>query len=53
MVLDVMSGPGDDMDLDGAVDLGLDLAFSQGWTFRFGAALGGREALGVGFRVPR
>lgn len=53
VALDVMSGPGDDVDLDGAVDLGLDLAFDRGWTFRFGAAIGGRDALGIGFRVPR
>ena len=53
VVLDVISGPDDDLDLEGVVDLGLDLAFSQGWTFRFGAALGGRESLGIGFRVPR
>jgi hypothetical protein len=53
LVLDVISGPDDDLDLEGVVDLGLDLAFSQGWTFRFGAALGGRESLGIGFRVPR
>lgn len=53
VVLDVASGEGDDMELDAAVDLGLDLAFDRGWTFRFGAALGGRESLGIGFRVPR
>jgi hypothetical protein len=52
VVLDVMSGPGDAMDLDGVVDLGVDLTFDRGWTIRFGAALGGREALGIGFRVP-
>lgn len=53
MVLDVLSGPGDDLDLDGAVDLGLDVTFSQGWIVRFAAALGGRESLGIGVRIPR
>ena len=53
VALDVLLGDQDDLDLDGAVDLGLDLAFASGWTFRFGAALGGRDALGIGVRVPR
>lgn len=53
VVLDVFSGPGDDLDLDGVVDLGVDLAFASGWIARFGAALGGRESLAIGMRVPR
>ena len=53
VALDILTGADDDLDLDGAVDLGLDLAFSSGWTFRFGAAIGGRDALGIGLRVPR
>lgn len=53
VVLDVMGGPGDGLDLDGVVDLGLDLGFSTGWVVRFGAALGGRESLGIGMRIPR
>lgn len=52
MVLDVVSGPGDDLNLDGAVDLGLDLGFRTGWIARFSASVGGRDALGIGFRVP-
>jgi hypothetical protein len=52
MVLDVVSGPGDNLDLDGAVDLGLDLGFRTGWIARFSASIGGRDALGIGFRVP-
>jgi hypothetical protein len=53
VVLDILSGPGDDLDLDGVVDLGLDLAFSRGWVMRFGAGLGGRESVGFGVRIPR
>lgn len=52
MVLDVMTAGDDDLDLDGAVDLGLDVGFQSGWMVRFGAALGGRESLGIGMRVP-
>jgi len=53
VVMDILIGDRDDLDLEGAVDLGLDLAFASGWTFRFGAALGGRDALGIGVRVPK
>lgn len=52
VVLDLFTGSNDDADLDGAVDLGLDLAFPTGWVGRFSAALGGRESLGIGLRVP-
>lgn len=52
-VLDVRSGPGDDLDLDGVLDLGVDVAFGRGWVLRFGAALGGRDAVGLGIRLPR
>lgn len=53
MVLDVLSGPGDDLDLDGVVDLGLDLMFSGRWMMRFAVGLGGRESVGFGVRFPR
>lgn len=53
LALDVMSGPGDDLDLDGAVDLGIDLGFQSGFMIRFGAAVGGRDAIGIGLRLPR
>ncbi len=50
---DVGNDRGDDnLDLEGVFDLGLDIAFPSGWVGRFGAALGGRESLGIGFRVP-
>lgn len=42
----------DNLDLEGVFDFGLDLSFPSGWVGRFGAALGGRESLGIGFRVP-
>lgn len=53
VVLDVLSGPGDDIDIDGVVDLGLDLGFQSGLMVRFGAAIGDRDALAVGVRLPR
>jgi hypothetical protein len=52
VVLDVFTGEGDDLDLDGALDLGVDLAFRSGFTVRFGGSLGGREALAIGVRIP-
>jgi hypothetical protein len=53
MVLDVLSGPGDDLDLDGVVDLGLDLMFSGRWVMRLGIGLGGRDSVGFGVGFPR
>ena len=44
---------GDDLDLDVAADLGLDLSFSPRWTIRFAATLGDREALLIGIAFPR
>lgn len=39
----------DDLDLDFAIDLGVDVALRQGWAIRFGITLGGdREALAIG-----
>lgn len=52
VALDVFSGPGDDLDLEGVVDLGLDMTFDRNFMVRFGAALGGREALAIGVRLP-
>jgi hypothetical protein len=52
MVLDVLSGPEDGLNIDGVVDFGLDLAFSRGWVMRFGVGLGGRESVGFGVRLP-
>jgi hypothetical protein len=53
VTLDVITGPGDDLDLDGSVDLGVDLGFASGLMVRFAAAVGGRESLGIGVRLPR
>lgn len=52
VVLDVSSGQGDNLDLEGVADLGLDLTLVSGWVVRFGAAIGRRDALAVGLRVP-
>ena len=52
VVLDVTTAGDDDIELDGVVDLGLDVAFPSGWVGRFGAALGGRESLAIGLRIP-
>lgn len=51
VALDFVSGPGDAVDLSGAVDLGLDMHFTSGWAVRFGASLGDREALAVGVKL--
>ena len=52
--LDIVSGEGDNVDLDLVGDLGLDLVLPSGWLIRFGATLadGGRDALALGFRLP-
>jgi hypothetical protein len=41
-------GDDDDVSLDFAFDLGLDLRFSRNFTVRFGATLGDREAVAIG-----
>jgi hypothetical protein len=38
----------DDLELDLAADLGLDLSFTESWMIRFAATLGDREALAIG-----
>jgi len=50
--LDIFSGDGDNFDLSGAVDLGIDLTFPSGWLVRFGVSVGDREALAIGLRFP-
>ena len=52
VVLDFMSGPGDDVDFNGAIDIGADIVLTSGWMIRFGATFGGREALALGFKLP-
>ena len=52
LALDILTGPGDEADLEGSVDLGVDLGFNSGIAARFGASVGGREALAVGIRLP-
>lgn len=51
LAMDVRLGDRSDLDLDAAVDLGMDMVF-PGWVIRVGAALGGRDALAIGVRVP-
>lgn len=50
--LDIITGPGDDVDIDASVDLGVDLGFGSDFMVRFGASVGGRDALAVGVRLP-
>ncbi|MDZ7779403.1 MAG: hypothetical protein U5R14_05600 [Gemmatimonadota bacterium] len=52
VALDFVSGPGDNVDFQGAVDLGTDIVLNSGWMIRFGATLGDREALALGFKIP-
>jgi hypothetical protein len=52
LTLDVVTGPGDDLDLGASIDLGLDLGFRSGFMVRFGASVGDRDALAVGVRLP-
>jgi len=54
VVLDAWFGSDNDLDLDAAADLGLDLTFTgatgllAGSTIRFAAAVGNRSAIGIG-----
>lgn len=51
LAMDVHMGDRSDLDLDAAVDLGMDMVF-PGWVMRLGVALGGRDALAIGVRIP-
>lgn len=51
VVFDIRTGDGDQLDLDGAFDFGLDVALTSGWLIRFGASLGDREALAIGAHI--
>jgi len=51
-VLDIGTGEGDAVDLSASLDVGLDLTLVSGWVVRFGAAIGGRDALALGVRLP-
>lgn len=52
VVLDLATGEGRTVRLEGALDLGLELTLATGWVVRFGGSLLGREALAVGIKVP-
>jgi len=43
----------ENLNLDIAADLGLDLSFDPAWTIRFAASLGDRRALLIGVSFPR
>ena len=50
--LDILTGAGDDVDIDASVDLGLDVGWSSGFMARFGASIGGRDSFAIGVRLP-
>ncbi|HUF76258.1 MAG TPA: hypothetical protein VMM35_08255 [Longimicrobiales bacterium] len=52
VVLDFLTGGGDNVRFAGVVDLGLDLVLTSGWMVRMGASLGDRESLALGIRLP-
>ena len=52
VILDVITGPGDDLFLNFAVDLGLNLSFNPNWELRFAATVGDHEGVAVGVNVP-
>lgn len=53
VVLDARFGGegGSDLDLELAVDVGVDLAFDPTWTVRFGGTIGERRALAIGLSL--
>lgn len=50
--LDITTIDGQELELEGAIDLGLDVVLPSGWLIRFGATVGDREALALGIRLP-
>ncbi len=48
VVLDISDVDEDNVNFGGAFDLGLDILLSSGWTIRFGATFGDRDALALG-----
>jgi hypothetical protein len=52
LVMDLTGNDGDAIDLDGVIDLGLDLVLSSGWMIRVGASLGDRESIAAGIKIP-
>lgn len=52
VAFDFVSGPANDVDFNGAVDVGTDIVLTSGWVVRAAATLGDREALALGFRWP-
>jgi len=52
VVLDIITGTGDNVRFDGVLDLGTDIVLSSGWMVRVGASLGDRESLALGMRLP-
>lgn len=51
VVLDLSTADGDNVNLAGAFDFGVDLALASGWLVRFGGSVGDREAIAIGVRV--
>jgi hypothetical protein len=45
-------GRDDDLDLDAALELGADLAFSASFVLRAAASFGGRDAVSIGIGLP-
>jgi hypothetical protein len=52
VTLDLSTGQNGHVNLDGTLDLGLDLTLVSGFVVRAAASIGGRDALAVGVRLP-
>jgi hypothetical protein len=50
VALDVSTADNDNIALGGAFDLGLDVVLESGWLIRFGASVGDRDAIAIGFK---
>lgn len=51
VTLDISDVDGDNVRLNGTIDLGLDIVLSSGWLVRFGASAGDRDALAIGVKL--
>ena len=52
LVLDISGNNGNALNLDGVIDLGLDMVLASGWMIRVGASVGDRESIAFGIKIP-
>lgn len=51
VALDISTFDGDNISLNGAFDVGIDVVLDSGWLVRFGGTFGDRDALAIGVKI--